>query len=139
MRAIKIVLAFSLHHRGPVAAGFGVFVLGSMLLLFVVGRDFFPYVDSGQMRMHVRAPVGTRIEETERLFGEIEDEIRLIIPSRDLDTILDNIGLPNGGFNLAFSDSSVIGQSDGDILISLKENRERGHEGLRTRAAQDTE
>jgi multidrug efflux pump subunit AcrB len=120
----KDLLAFSLHHRGPVATGFGVFVFGSMLLLFVVGRDFFPYVDSGQMRMHVRAPVGTRIEETERLFGEIEDEIRRIIPARDLDTILDNIGLPNGGFNLAFSDSSVIGQSDGDILISLKENRE---------------
>ncbi len=120
----KGLLAFSLHHRGPVAAGFGIFVFGSMLLLFVVGRDFFPYVDSGQMRLHVRTPVGTRIEETERIFGEIEDEIRRIIPSRDLDTILDNIGLPNGGFNLAFSDSSVIGQSDGDILISLKEKRD---------------
>jgi multidrug efflux pump subunit AcrB len=119
----KSVLAFSLHHRGPVAAGFGIFALGSMLLVFVVGSDFFPYVDSGQMRLHVRAPVGTRIEETEILFGKIEDEIRLIIPHRDLDTILDNIGLPNGGFNLAFSDSSVIGQSDGDILISLKPDR----------------
>ncbi len=120
----KSILAFSLHHRGPVAAGFGIFALGSMLLLFVVGSDFFPYVDSGQMRLHVRAPVGTRIEETEKLFGRIEDEIRLIIPHHDLDTILDNIGLPNGGFNLAFSDSSVIGQSDGDILISLKGDRD---------------
>jgi len=120
----KSLLAFSLHHRVPVAIGFGMFALGSLLLLFVVGSDFFPYVDSGQMRLHVRAPVGTRIEETERLFGEIEDEIRRIIPPRDLDTILDNIGLPNGGFNLAFSDSSVIGQSDGDILISLKEKRD---------------
>jgi multidrug efflux pump subunit AcrB len=120
----KSVLAFSLHHRGPVAVGFGAFALGSMLLLLVVGSDFFPYVDSGQMRLHVRAPVGTRIEETERLFGKIEDEIRKIIPHHDLDTILDNIGLPNGGFNLAFSDSSVIGQSDGDILISLNEKRD---------------
>jgi multidrug efflux pump subunit AcrB len=117
------LLAYALHHRGPVAIAFGIFALGSLGLAFVVGRDFFPYVDSGQMRMHVRAPVGTRIEETERLFGQMEDEIRQIIPPSDLDTLLDNIGLPNGGFNLAFSDSSVIGPADGDILISLREGR----------------
>jgi multidrug efflux pump subunit AcrB len=75
------------------------------------------------MRLHVRAPVGTRIEETERIFGAVEQEIRSVIPPSDLDAILDNIGLPNGGFNLAFSDSSVIGPSDGDILISLKPER----------------
>ena len=119
----KLALAYVLHHRGPVALGFAGFVLASMLLAFAVGRDFFPYVDSGQMRMHVRAPVGLRIEETEKLFGQIEDEIRRVIPPRDLDTLLDNIGLPYGGFNLAFSDSSVIGISDGEILISLKQDR----------------
>jgi multidrug efflux pump subunit AcrB len=117
------LLAFALHHRGPVAIGFSLFVLVSLGLAFAVGRDFFPYVDSGQMRLHVRAPVGTRIEETEHIFGDIEAEIRRVIPPSDLDTILDNIGLPNGGFNLAFSDTSVIGPSDGDILISLKEDR----------------
>jgi len=125
-RRYRLALAYVLHHRVPVALGFAGFVLASMLLVFVVGRDFFPYVDSGQMRMHVRAPVGTRIEETERLFGEIEDEIRRVIPPHDLDTLLDNIGLPYGGFNLAFSDASVIGPSDGEILISLKEDRQTG-------------
>ncbi len=123
------LLAYALHHRGPIAIGFGVFALASLGLAFVVGRDFFPYVDSGQLRMHVRAPVGMRIEETEHLFGLMEDEIRQIIPPSDLDTILDNIGLPNGGFNLAFSDSSVIGSSDGDILISLKEGRRGSTKG----------
>ena len=72
------------------------------------------------MRLHARAPAGTRIEETEQIFAEIEDEIRQVIPPREIDTIIDNIGLPNGGFNLAFGDSPTIGVSDGDILISLK-------------------
>jgi multidrug efflux pump subunit AcrB len=85
-----------------------------------IGRDFFPYVDSGQMRLHARAPAGTRIEETEVDFANIENEIRQVIPAREIDTIIDNIGIPNGGFNLAFGDSPTIGTADGDILISLK-------------------
>ena len=71
------------------------------------------------MRLHARAPAGTRLEETELIFADIEDEIRQVIPPREIENIIDNIGLPNGGFNLAFGDSPTIGVSDGDILISL--------------------
>ena len=126
MRAgYRDLLNAALHHRAAVSICFALFAVGSLGLAFIVGRDFFPYVDSGQMRLHVRAPVGTRIEETERVFSQVGDEIRRQIPA-DLDTVVDNIGLPNGGFNLAFSDSSVIGPADGDILISLKKERRMG-------------
>src|ERR1035437_4841230 len=114
------LLHWSLDHRGPVLAGFGVFVVASLGLIFFIGRDFFPTVDSGQMRLHARAPAGTRIEKTEQIFAAIEGEIRQVIPPREIDTIIDNIGIPNGGFNLAFGDNPTIGVSDGDILISLK-------------------
>ncbi len=114
------LLHWSLDHRIPVLAGFGIFVAGSLALITLVGRDFFPYVDSGQMRLHAMAPTGTRIEETEVLFSKIDDEIRHVIPPREVDTIIDNIGIPFGGFNLAFGDISTLGTGDGDILISLK-------------------
>jgi multidrug efflux pump subunit AcrB len=119
-------LEWALDHRALVVALFGVFALGSLILAFVVGRDFFPYVDSGQMRLHVRAPEGTRIEETERIFATIEREIRRIIPSAEIDQILDNIGLPNGGVNLAFGDTASIASSDGEILIALNSHKSRG-------------
>jgi multidrug efflux pump subunit AcrB len=112
-------LDWSLEHRAWVAGIFGVFILGSLVLMFVVGRDFFPYVDSGQMRLHVRTPEGTRIEETEHIFGQVDREIRRLIPANEISEILDNIGLPNSGINLAFGDNSTIASSDGDILISL--------------------
>src|SRR5712691_9815848 len=115
------ILAWSLAHRGLVLCLFGLFVVGSLSLLLGVGQDFFPYVDSGQFRLHVRAPEGTRIEETERIFGLVEDEIRREIPADELSIILDNIGLPNG-FSLAFSDSATIGNADGEILVALKES-----------------
>ncbi|MBI4875572.1 MAG: efflux RND transporter permease subunit [Acidobacteria bacterium] len=118
------LLDWSLDHRALVLIGFGLFTAGSLAMAPIVGRDFFPTVDSGQMRLHARAPAGTRIEETESLFGRIEDVVREVIPAGELDTIADNIGLPLGGVNLAFSDSSSIGVSDGDILISLKSERE---------------
>ncbi|SPF43954.1 Acriflavin resistance protein [Candidatus Sulfopaludibacter sp. SbA4] len=114
------LLHWCLEHRGPVLAGFGIFVAASLSLAVFIGRDFFPTVDSGAMRLHARAPSGTRIETTEVLFADIENEIRQVIPQREIDTIIDNIGLPNGGFNLAFGDTATIGVSDGDILISLK-------------------
>jgi multidrug efflux pump subunit AcrB len=114
------LLDWSLDHRGAVLAGFLVFALGSLGLVRLIGSDFFPFVDSGQIRLHARAPAGTRIEKTEMIFADIEKEIRSVIEPRELDTILDNIGLPNGGFNLGFGDSPSIGVSDGDILISLK-------------------
>ncbi len=112
-------LDWALDHRGAVLSAFLIFSLGSLGLVYLVGRDFFPTVDSGQIRLHAQAPAGTRIEKTELIFAEIEKEIRNVIPPSELDTILDNIGVPPGGFNLAFGDSSVIGSNDGDILISL--------------------
>ena len=114
------LLHWSLDHRAPVLIGFVLFVAASLTLSLMVGRDFFPYVDSGQMRLHAIAPTGTRIEETEVLFSKIDDEIRRVIPPREIDTIIDNIGVPFGGFNLAFGDSTTMGSGDGDILISLK-------------------
>src|ERR1700722_19662129 len=115
------LLDWALDHRAPVLSTFLIFALGSLGLVFLVGRDFFPTVDSGQIRLHAQAPAGTRIEKTELIFAEIEKEIRSGIPARELDTILDNIGVPPGGFNLGFGDNAVIGSNDGDILISLTE------------------
>jgi multidrug efflux pump subunit AcrB len=113
------LLHWCLDHRFPVLAGFGLFVAASMTLVGWMGSDFFPTVDSGQMRLHARAPAGTRIEKTEQIFGDIETEIRRYIPRREIANIIQNIGIPNGGFNLAFGDNPTLGVSDGDILISL--------------------
>ena len=112
-------LEWSLNHRKVVAAGMGALVLVTAALVPFLGRDFFPLVDAGQFRLHVRGPAGTRIEETERLFSRVETVIREVIPAEELSTIIDNIGLPNGGVNLAFSDSATIGPSDGEILVAL--------------------
>ncbi len=116
----KGALEWSLHHRALVLIIFGVFVGGSSLLTLAIGRDFFPYVDSGQMRLHVLPPQGTRIEQAEMIFAAIEAEIRKNIPADRIDMLLDNIGLPNGGINLAFGNNATISNSDGDILIALK-------------------
>ncbi len=109
-----------LEHRALMGGAFAAFAFASLGLVLFVGKDFFPYVDSGQMRLHVRCPSGTRIEEAERVFGQVEEEVRRAVPPQELDTILDNIGLPNSGINLAFSDSATNGSGDGEILISLK-------------------
>jgi multidrug efflux pump subunit AcrB len=114
------LLDWCLDHRPPVLAGFAVFVVASLSLAPLVGRDFFPTVDSGQLRLHARAPSGTRIERTEAIFASIEREIRAEIPAREIDTIIDNIGLPGSGLNLAFGDAPTLGVADGDILVSLK-------------------
>ena len=116
----KGALAWSLDHRGWVLIPFLVFVLLSSVLVLFIGRDFFPYVDSGQLRLHVRAPAGLRIEETEQVFATIEKEIRTRIPASELQTILDDIGLPTGSLNLATGDIATLGSADGEILISLK-------------------
>src|SRR5450432_1908579 len=113
------LLHWCLDHRAAVLVGFGLFVAGSLCLAPLVGRDFFPTVDSGSMRLHARAPAGTRLEKTEMIFADIENEIRQVVPPREIENIIDNIGIPNGGFNLAFGDSPTLGVSDGDILISL--------------------
>jgi multidrug efflux pump subunit AcrB len=113
-------LEWTLENRGLTIAVFGLFILLSLPLIFMIGNDFFPYVDSGQMRLHVYPPQGMRPEDSEQYFAAIEKEIRHVIPVEEVKLILDNIGLPNGGFNLAFSDSAVTSDSDGDILISLE-------------------
>jgi multidrug efflux pump subunit AcrB len=97
-----------------------VLALGGTMLT-MVGRDFFPAIDGGQIQLHVRAPAGTRIESTERIFQSVEDKIREIIPDRDRELIVDNIGLPARSYNLAFADGSTIGVNDGVILVALKE------------------
>ena len=89
----------------------------------LVGRDFFPTIDGGQIQLHVRAPAGTRIETTERNFQEVENKIREVIPESDRELVVDNIGLPARPYNLAFTDGSSIGVNDGFILVSLKEGR----------------
>ncbi len=119
----KGVLEWTLAHRAIALTIFLVFVGGSSLLTLAIGRDFFPYVDSGQMRLHVVPPQGTRIEQSELVFAAVEQEIRNILPQGRVDMILDNIGLPNGGINLAFGNNATISNSDGDILISLKEGK----------------
>jgi multidrug efflux pump subunit AcrB len=86
-----------------------------------VGRDFFPDIDGGQIKLHVRAPAATRIEATERIFQDVEDKIREVIPEWDRDLIVDDIGLPQRVYNLAFTDGSTINVNDGVILVSLKE------------------
>jgi multidrug efflux pump subunit AcrB len=97
-----------------------VLALGATMLV-LVGRDFFPIIDGGQIQLHVRAPAGTRIETTERLFQAVEDKIREIIPENERSLIVDNIGLPARAYNLAFADGSTIGVNDGVILVALKE------------------
>jgi multidrug efflux pump subunit AcrB len=114
------LLHWCLDHRLPVLGGFFLFIAGSLCLAPLIGRDFFPTVDSGAMRLHARAPSGTRLEKTEQIFAAIENEIRQVVPPREITDIIDNIGIPNGGFNLAFGDNPTLGVSDGDILISLK-------------------
>jgi multidrug efflux pump subunit AcrB len=104
------------------AAAAVVLALGVTLFVFV-GRDFFPVIDGGQIQLHVRAPAGTRIEKTEQIFQAIEDKIREVIPERERDLIVDNIGLPARSYNYAFGDGTAIGVNDGVILVSLK----KGH------------
>lgn len=121
-------LDWSLSHRAIVFGAFFVFVAFSGWLATKVGEDFFPEVDAGQFRLHVRAPAGARIEETEELFAQVETVIREIVPSKELDSILDNIGLPVIGVNLAYSDGATIGRFDGEILVSLKDREVPTHE-----------
>jgi multidrug efflux pump subunit AcrB len=103
----------------PAVAGF-ILILGGVLFNFV-GRDFFPLIDAGQIQLHVRAPPGTRIEKTTQIFQAIENKIREIVPERDRDLIVDNIGLPARTYNYAFMDGTAIGVNDGVILVALKE------------------
>ena len=97
-----------------------VLTLGAALVM-IVGRDFFPIIDGGQIQLHVRAHAGTRIEKTEQIFQAIEDKIREVIPEDERELIVDNIGLPARSYNYAFGDGTAIGVNDGVILVALKQ------------------
>ncbi len=109
-----------LRRRLAFAAVFVVFCAASLGLVAFLGQDFFPAVDAGQIRLHFRAPSGTRIEETARLADEVEAVIRREIPPREINGILDNIGLPWGGIPLTYIDNGLVGSGDADILVSLQ-------------------
>jgi multidrug efflux pump subunit AcrB len=98
-----------------------VLVVVSCSLLLLLGRDFFPNVDAGQLRLHVRCPAGTRIEQTEHYFADVEAEIRKVIDPGDTKVILDDMGIPNSSINLSLSDGSLMSPADGEILISLND------------------
>jgi CzcA family heavy metal efflux pump len=109
-----------MEHRRVFVVGFLAFCLLSSGLVFFLGRDFFPNVDAGQFRLHVRGRAGLRIEETARLIDQVEQQIRREVPQKEVNTILDNIGLPYSGINLSYSNAGTIGTSDAEILVSLK-------------------
>jgi multidrug efflux pump subunit AcrB len=117
----RALLAVALGHPKSVIIGFLTLVILSFGLEPFLGQNFFPTVDSGQILLHVRAQPGTRIEETARLFDLIEQTVRQTIPADQLDNIVDNIGLPFSGINMAYQNTGTIGPGDGDALISLKE------------------
>ena len=114
------LLVTLLHHRVVFAVVFLTFCAGSWGLFFQLGQDFFPTVDAGQIRLHLRARTGTRIEETVRLVDRVEAAVRNEIPSEEIAGVLDNIGIPNSGISLSYSNNGLIGTGDADILISFK-------------------
>ncbi|MFZ0880852.1 MAG: efflux RND transporter permease subunit, partial [Candidatus Acidiferrales bacterium] len=119
------LLDWCLHNRLLFGSLFLAFCAASMILVPFLGSDLFPTVDAGQIRLHLRAPTGTRVEETAALCDRVEDAIRKTIPADELAGILDNIGLPYSGINLSYSTSGVIGTSDAEILISLDEKHHK--------------
>jgi multidrug efflux pump subunit AcrB len=117
------LLRWNLNHRSQVFLLFAVVAASGFLVAPWVGRDFFPTVDAGQFRLHVRAPAGTQVEQTELYFSEVENAIREVIPKPDLELVLDNIGLPNRTYAMAFGDSATTGMADGEILVALAHHR----------------
>jgi multidrug efflux pump subunit AcrB len=120
--AYKQLLTALLPNRKLFVPGFLGFCLAGFLLLPWLGQNFFPDTDSGQFILHVRGRTGLRIEETARLFDQVETYIRQTIPTAEMDNILDNIGLPYSPYNTMHSTSGVLGASDGDVLVSLRES-----------------
>ncbi|WP_186064886.1 efflux RND transporter permease subunit [Burkholderia gladioli] len=110
----------AIRHRRAVIAGFVLACLASSSLFAFAGRDFFPAVDTGEIRLHLRAPTGTRIEQTARLADEVEAKIRSVIPPAQIASVLDDIGVPVSGINLSYDSSGAIGTQDATVLITLK-------------------
>ncbi|HEX8926630.1 MAG TPA: efflux RND transporter permease subunit, partial [Terriglobales bacterium] len=120
-----------MHHRTAFVIVFLAFCVASSGLVLFLGRDFFPSVDSGQMRLHVRARAGLRIEETARLVDLVEQEIRREMPKGDITTMVDNIGLPYSGINTSYSNSGTIGTSDAEVLVNLSKDHRPTEEYVR--------
>src|ERR1700744_1055047 len=118
------ILALALDHRPAFVIGFICFVALSFLLVPYLGRNFFPSVDAGQILMHVRTQVGTRVEDSAGQFAQIQKAIRTVIPPEEIETMTDNIGVPISGINMTYNNTGVIGSQDGDIQIKLKEGHE---------------
>src|SRR5512140_954218 len=116
-------LAWALQHRPFVVGAFTLFIAGSLALITLVGRDFFPTVDAGLIKLHVRGVPGTRLEESEKRIAAIEQTIRGVIPASEIETMLDVLGTPYSGINLSLSEGAAISPADGQILIALQ----RGH------------
>ncbi|MBN9583341.1 MAG: efflux RND transporter permease subunit [Afipia sp.] len=125
------LLALALGHRGVFVTCFLGFVAASFLLVPFLGRNFFPAVDTGQILMHVRTQVGTRVEETANQLADIQKAVRQIIPPDKIETMTDNIGMPISGINMTYNNTGVIGTQDGDIQIKLKEDRKPTEEYIR--------
>ncbi len=118
------ILALALDHRPTFVIGFIGFIALSFLLVPYLGRNFFPSVDAGQILMHVRTQVGTRVEDAAAQFAQIQKAIRTVIPSEEIETMTDNIGMPISGINMTYNNTGVIGPQDGDIQIKLREGHE---------------
>ena len=135
------LLGLAVAHSTVFLLLFLVFCFGSFALLYPwLGQDFFPSVDAGQFKLHVRARTGTRIEETARLCDEIDHAIRQEIPAREVTTIIDNIGIPYSGLNLSYGNSGVVGPADADITVSLSKDHHPTEDyvrRLRVRLAQE--
>lgn len=131
-------LGSALEHRVPVLIVTALFCIASGLFFVPrIGQDFFPTVDAGALRLHIRAPAGTRLEETERIFAAVEGTIRRTIPAHDLSLMLDDIGLAGGGVALAIGDQATLGPADGEILVVLATDR-HGKTGTYQLALQDS-
>src|SRR5438046_8243741 len=123
------LLESCLHHRTAFLIVFFASCLGSLAILIPwLGRDFFPSVDSGSFKLHLRAPTGMRIEETANLCDLVERSIRQQIPPSEVQNVIDNIGLPFSGINLSYSNSAPVGTSDADILVTLSANHNPTHD-----------
>jgi multidrug efflux pump subunit AcrB len=120
--AYRDLLTLALRHRPTFVVCFLAFVAASFVMVPYLGQNFFPSVDAGQILMHVRSQVGTRLEENANYFADIQKAIRKIIPPDQIETMTDNIGMPISGINMTYNNTGVMGPSDGDIQIKLKED-----------------
>ncbi len=126
------LLALAMTRRRLFVAGFLALVLLSFALVPFLGSDFFPAVDAGQITLHARPPIGTRIEDTTQLFARIEQDIRSVIPGRELNAIVDNLGTPQSSINTIYTNTGLIGGQDGDIYVSLKTGHHSTPDYVRT-------